>query len=74
MEGDAMRKLRIAGIAAVLTGLVGGVGLAPASADSGCANTPSFYAKEGQAFNLTSLGHPWGGSWNDKISSHDEAS
>lgn len=34
---------------------------------------PSFYAKEGQAFNLTSLAHPWGGTWNDRISSHDEA-
>lgn len=115
----------------MVAGLIGGVGLAPASADSGYANGQvcfwtdinyggakysapyrngyvgwmndqastfrigwttnpkyhyvmfyqdawfggrSFYAKEGQAFNLTSLGHPLGGTWNDRISSHDEAS
>lgn len=33
-----------------------------------------FYAKEGQAFNLTSLAFPGGGTWNDKVSSHQEAS
>ncbi|WP_197061937.1 peptidase inhibitor family I36 protein [Sinomonas humi] len=125
-----MKKMRIAGVVAVLAGLVGGVGLAPATADSGCADGrvcfwtdinyggakysapyrngyvgwmndqastfrigktvddryhyvmfyenagfwgSRFYAKEFQAFNLTSLAFPGGGSWNDKISSHDEA-
>lgn len=125
-----MKKPRVAGIAVVLAGLVGGMGLAPASADSGCSNDQvcfwtdinyrgakysgpyrngyvgwmndqastfrigwstspykyvmfyehanfwgnQFYAKQGQAFNLTSLAFPGGGSWNDKISSHEEAS
>jgi hypothetical protein len=67
-----MKKLRLVGISALLGAALAGGGLAPAAVDAWFGG-PSFYAKEGQAFNLTSLAHPWGGSWNDRISSHDEA-
>lgn len=47
-------------------------------ADSSCWHASvwgnEFYAKEGQAFNLTSLAFPGGGIWNDKVNSRQEAS